>query len=268
MFLVDSQIHLWADADYAAKMLQTAMSAEQVLAEMDAAGITRAYLVPGHTAANPLCRDAARRWPDRFRALALLALDKPESRELMEGWARTGQAGFVGLRLTFPPYRKVSWLDDGTADWLWPIANQLALPVMIWAPLQAAAIDRLAAAWPRVRFIVDHLNLFVADKGDTVTQAVDAVLPLARHRNVAVKVSSLPAHSSETFPWRDMHPHVQRAVQAFGAERALWATDLTRRACSAREAVQMFTQHMPFLDEAQLRQVMGGAATRWIGWQE
>lgn len=263
MRLVDSQIHLWADADYAARMLQQWMSAEQVVAEMDAAGVTRTYLVPGHSAANPLCVQARHRWPERFRALCLLALDKPESRALMAGWAGSG---FTGLRLTFPPYRKVSWLDDGTADWLWPIADQLALPIMIWAPLRAATIGQLAERWPRIRFIVDHLNLFVDDKGDTVTQAVQAVLPLARHANVAVKVSSLPAHSNAGYPWRDMHGHIEQAVRAFGAERTMWGTDLTRKSCSYGQAITMFTHELPFLSQAQLEQVMGGAVTHWLGW--
>lgn len=263
MRLVDSQIHLWADADYAARMLQQWMSAEQVVAEMDAAGVARTYLVPGHSAANPLCVDAVRRWPERFRALCLLALDKPESHELMAHWAGSG---CTALRLTFPPYRKVSWLDDGTADWFWPVADRLALPVMVWAPLRAHTIGQLAERWPRIRFIVDHLNLFVEDKGDTVARAVQAVLPLARHANVAVKVSSLPSHSLEGYPWRDMHSHIEQAVNAFGAERTMWGTDLTRKSCTYEQAITMFTRELPFLSELQLEQVMGGTATRWIGW--
>ena len=264
MKLVDSQIHLWVNAESAARMMQTFMAVGDILAEMDTVGVERTYLVPGHTAANTMCVEAALRWPDRFRALALLALDKPDSRAVMANWSASG---FIGVRLTFPPYRAVSWLDDGTADWFWPMAERLGLPVMVWAPLRAATIGELARRFPRIRFIVDHINLYVLDKGDAVSSAVEAVLALASEPNVAVKVSSLPAHSDAAYPYRDMHGHVRRVVDAFGADRALWGTDLTRRSCSYAQAIAMFTKEMPFLSEAQLESIMGGTATRWMGWQ-
>lgn len=266
MPLVDCQIHLFAPGaeEFATRMLQTLMPPEEVVAEMDAAKVSRAYLVPGNGAANATCVAAARTWPDRFRVMGILGLDKPESRALVADWA---SSGFIGVRLTFPPYRKVSWLKDGTADWFWPEADRLALPVMIWAPQQIAEIGKLAQGHPNTRFLIDHLNLFVEDKGEVVAKAVENLLPLARHPNIAVKLSALPAHSSQAYPFRDMHPYVQRVVEAFGAERCLWGTDLTRKACTYSEAITMFTEHMPFLNATQLEQIMGGAATRWIGWE-
>lgn len=267
MRLVDSQIHLFEPGaeEFATRMWQTLMPPEAVVAEMDAAQVSRAYLVPGNAAANATCVSAARRWPDRFRVMGILGLDKPETRALVDDWP---SSGFIGARLTFPPYRKVSWLKDGTADWFWPQANRLKLPVMMWAPQQVEEIGKLAQRYPDIRFIIDHINLFVEDKGEVVTRAVDAVLPLARHPNIAVKLSALAAHSSEPFPFRDMHPHVQRVVEGFGAQRCLWGTDLTRKACSYTEAITMFTEHMPFLSAAQLEEIMSGSATRWIGWGE
>ena len=265
MQLVDSQIHLFAPGseEFASRMQQEWMAPEDVVAEMDRAGVSRAYLVPGNAAANATCIAASQRWPEHFRVMGILGLDKPEGRELVANWA---SSGFIGVRLTFPPYRKVSWLRDGTADWFWPHANRLALPVMIWAPQQLVEIGNLAKDYPNIRFIVDHMNLFVEDKGETVARAVDDLLPFARHPNIVVKVSALAAHSSEPYPFRDMHPFIERVVDAFGAERTLWGTDLTRKACSYQEAITMFTQELPFLNQAQLDQIMGGAATRWIGW--
>jgi predicted TIM-barrel fold metal-dependent hydrolase len=265
MRLVDSQIHLFAPGaeDFATRIQQVLMPVEDVIAEMDAAGVSRAYLVPGNSAANSTCVDASRRWPDRFRVMGILGLDKPESRALVREWS---SSGFIGARLTFPPYRKVSWLKDGTADWFWPEADRLKLPIMIWAPEQTREIGKLAETYPNIRFVIDHLNLFVDDKGEKVARAVQELLPLARYANVAVKVSALPAHSSEAFPFRDMHPHVEQVVRSFSAARSFWGTDLTRKACPYREAIRMFTEEMPFLSGAQLEDIMGGAATRWIGW--
>lgn len=263
MRLIDSQIHLWADQASASKMLQQAMSPEAIITEMDACGVSRTYLVPGHSGANALCVQAAQRWPDRFKALALLPLDKPASRDLLEQWSG---GGFIGVRLTFPPYREVSWLDDGTADWFWPLAHDLALPVMIWAPKRAASVGELAQRYPRIRFIIDHINLFVMDKAEAVEREVSTVLPLAQLPNVAVKVSSLPAHSSEPFPYRDIHGHIERVVAAFGADRTMWGTDLTRMTCTYAQAINLFTEHLPFLSAQQLEKIMAGTAEQWLPW--
>lgn len=265
MELVDSQIHLFEPGSHevAARFQQVWMSPQEAIAEMDAAGVSRAYVIPLNAAANPASVAAAQRWPDRLRVMGIVGVEKPESRAVLSTWPA---AGFLGVRLTFPPYRKVSWLKDGTADWFWPEADRLALPVMMWAPLQTAEIGGLAQHWPNIRFIVDHMNLYVEDKGDTVARAVEALLPLARHPNIAVKASSMPAHSSEGYPFRDMHPFIERVVDAFGAERVMWGADLTRRKCSYAEAITMFTRELPFLDERQLEQVMGGSALRWVGW--
>lgn len=265
MQLVDSQIHLFAPGaeEFATRMQQTLMPPQDVIAAMDAAKVSRAYLVPGNAAANATCVAAAGQWPERFRVMGILGLDKPESRQLVADWP---SSGFIGVRLTFPPYRKVSWLKDGTADWFWPLANALAMPIMMWAPQQAQEIGKLAQAYPDIRFIFDHLNLFVEDKGEVVAKAVEALLPLARYPNIAVKVSALPAHSSQPYPYRDMFPFIERVVAAFGAERCLWGTDITRKVCSYQQAITMFTQELPFLNQAQLEQIMGDAATRWIGW--
>lgn len=267
MKIVDSQIHLFAPGAeaFAARMLQVLSPPEDIVAEMDAAGVERAYLVPGNGAANPTCVDAARRWPDRFRVMGILGLDKPETRALVADWP---SSGFLGARLTFPPYRPVSWLKDGTADWFWPEADRLALPIMIWAPQQTAQIGQLAADWPNIRFVFDHMNLFVEDKGETIKQAVDELLPLARHPNIAVKVSALPAHSSEPWPYRDMHGYIEQIAGAFGSERTMWGTDLTRRACTYREAITMFAEQLPFFSGDELENVMGRSATKWIGWGE
>lgn len=265
MQLIDSQIHLFepgADA-LATALLQVLIPPEQVVAEMDAAGVEKAYLVPGSSAANATCIAASRRWPDRFRVMGILSLNKPECRTLVDDW---DASGMLGARLVFPPYRKESWLKDGTADWFWPRADELCLPVMIWAPQQLDAISKIADQYQNIRFVIDHMNLFVEDKGDVVTQAVTALLPLAHRSNIAVKVSALPAHSNEDYPFRDTHRHIERVLEAFGPTRTFWGTDLTRRACNYEQAISMFTKELPFMDDAQLEQVMGRAALRWIGW--
>lgn len=267
MEIIDSQIHLFGPGseEYAARIEQTILPPEAVIARMNAAGVQRAYLVPGGgTAGNEACIEASKRWPARFRVMGIVALDKPESRDILTHWSP--DTPFVGVRLAFAPFRKVSWLKDGTSDWFWAEANRLELPVMVWAPGQLAEVSRIAGQYPRVRLIIDHMGLYVEDKDGKVDQVVQDLVSLARHDNVAVKASSLPAHSSEPYPFTNLHACLQQVVESFGADRVMWGSDLTRLDCTYEQAVGMFTSSLPFLSASQLDRIMGRTAMQWIGW--
>jgi predicted TIM-barrel fold metal-dependent hydrolase len=92
------------------------------------------------------------------------------------------------------------------------------------------------------------------------------LIGLARYANVAVKLTGLPGHSAEAYPFRDIHEPIRRVLDAFGPERCFWGTDLTRLTCSYRQAVTLFTEELPWLTGEPLRLVMGEALCRWVDW--
>ena len=58
-----------------------AFTAEELLAEMDAAGVDAAVIHPPVSwdpGSNGLAVEAARRWPERFAVLGQVPLDRPE----------------------------------------------------------------------------------------------------------------------------------------------------------------------------------------------
>ena len=266
MLIVDAQIHLFGpDAEERARRVgQFVIDAEGAIAAMDEAHVDRAYLVPAGSAGNQTCLAAARRWPDRFKVMGIPGLTKPEARSDAAQWK---SLGYTGARLSFPPFRDPSWLRDGTADWYWPVAQEQQIPVMIWAPEQLVEVGQVADRYPGLKITVDHLGLFVEDKGAaTVSAVVKELLPLASRPNVAVKASALPAHSAEAFPFRDLHEPLRQVLDAFGPDRVFWGSDLTRLPGSLSEAVTMFTEGLDFLSGEALEKVMGQAIISWIGW--
>jgi hypothetical protein len=84
---------------------------------------------------------------------------------------------------------------------------------------------------------------------------------LAKYPNVFVKLTSLPSSSSEDHPYRNIHPHLKRLIDAFGPRRCFWGTDLSamlsRTKCTYRQAVTMFTEEIDFLSNEDLEFVMG-----------
>jgi L-fuconolactonase len=265
--ITDSQVHIFGPGmeERAAQVGQRPLQAHEVLAGMDAAGVSRAVVVAGGSHGNDVALQAAHDQPARFAVMGGISLNKPESHELIKTWLE--RPGMLGVRLSFPPWRE-SWLKDRTADWIWPAAGALGIPIMVWPPEQVDELARVAQSWPEVRLIVDHLGLYVDVVDDQVGEKLPPLLDLARFGNVAVKVSALPCHSTHEYPYRNLHPYVRQVIEAFGPRRSFWGTDLTRLPCTYRQAVTMFTEELGFLSDDDLEWVMGRGISTWLAWDE
>jgi L-fuconolactonase len=263
--ITDSQVHIFGPGmeEQAAKVGQVPLQAHQVLAGMDEAGVDRAVVVAGGSHGNQVALDAAAGQPARFAVMGGISLNKPESHELITTWRQ--QPGMLGVRLSFPPWRE-SWLKNGTADWIWPAAGELGIPVMVWPPEQVGELARVAGAWPEATIIVDHLGLYVDVRDEQVGEKLPPLLDLARFPNVSVKVSALPCHSTHEYPYRNLHPYLRQVLDAFGPRRCYWGTDLTRLPCTYRQAVTMFTEELDFLSGDDLEWVMGRGISSVLAW--
>jgi len=241
-------------------------SAEELLGLMDNAGVQRAVLVPTSwvTDGNEVVAQAAREWPDRFAVMGVLPLRAPDSRGLLAEWR--SRPGFLGVRASFHTEQLAPLLTDGSADWLWPAAEKAGVPLMVYAPRQLLEVGRIAQRHPRLRLVIDHLGLPRLGGDIRAEEHVDELIKLAPLVSVAVKASALPAFSSEPFPFRDMHPHVCRVLEAFGPRRVFWGSDLSRQKCSYGEIVCMFTEHLGCLGADEREWVMGKGLCEWLGW--
>ncbi|MGH7029720.1 MAG: amidohydrolase family protein, partial [Stellaceae bacterium] len=106
-----------------------------------------------------------------------------------------------------------------------------------------------------------------AGNDDAAFDNLDEMLALAKYPNVAVKLSGAPSYSSEPYPYRNIHQYIRQIVDAFGAQRCFWGTDITRMPCSYRQCVTMFTEELPWLQGRDKELVMGRAIREWIGWK-
>ena len=158
MLVIDSQVHVWAaegpDRPWPKSGVAThvhlpqPLGYEELLSRMREAGVHRAILVPPSWEGdrNDYALAAAEAYPQHFAVMGRLALDSPSSRAWVENWKPS--QGLLGLRLTFVWDRERTWLTDGTADWFWPIAERVQMPVMIMAPEEKPEIARIAERHP------------------------------------------------------------------------------------------------------------------------
>ncbi len=275
MLIVDSQLHIWA-AESADRPWPPGRSGdaqkpypvlkETLLLQMDLAGVDRAVLVPPSWEGdrNDVALEAAQSHPDRFAVMGRINLSDPTSRELVAGWRE--QPGMLGVRLTFQNEHYRHFLTAGTADWLWPAAEEAGIPLMLLVPGLLDYVDRIASAHPNLRIVLDHVGLNFRGRGPAVFEDLPDVLSLARHPNVAVKASGMASLSTQPYPFPDLHEHIRALVDAFGPRRVFWGTDLTRMPCTYYECLHLFTDHLPWLQGEDLEWVMGRGICEWLGW--
>ena len=113
---------------------------------------------------------------------------------------------------------------------------------------------------------MDHLNLTMGPSFESVRRAVDDLCALAGYPNLAVKASAMPAAAPDSFPYPAMQGVLRQVVDAFGAGRVFWGSDMTRLPCTYRQAVSMVTES-PLLSVREKTLVMGRAICDWLGWQ-
>jgi len=272
MQIVDAQVHIWA-ADSASRPWPASgrsaphrsepFSATDLLAEMDAAGVHRAVIVPPSWEGdrNDLALDACRQHPDRFAIMGRLDF-APANAGALAGWR--SQPGMLGLRFTLRPQH--GWLTDGSAEWMWQGAERHGLPIMMSCPGMLDLVDGIAERHPGLRLVIDHLALARTTDAAAFVD-LPRLLALAKRPNVAAKASALPCFSSEAYPYRNLHPYIRQVFDAFGPRRMFWGTDLTRLPCSYRQGITFFTEELRFLSETDKAWVMGRAICDWLGWK-
>jgi predicted TIM-barrel fold metal-dependent hydrolase len=174
------------------------------------------------------------------------------------------------VRLTFHHEYDESWIRDGTADWFWPVAEKMNIPVMMNAPSIHKDVGEVAQRHPTLRLILDHMARRKGMKDEKLGPGLLPTIELAKYPNVFVKLTSTPSCSSEDYPYRNIHPHLKRLIEAFGPRRCFWGTDLSamlsRTKCTYRQAVTMFTEEMDFLSKEDLELVMGRGLAECLPW--
>ena len=215
-----------------------------------------------------LAKQAVKDHPGRFAILASPPVEDPALRQRLP--TLRAEPGMLGLRYLFIEEPKRSWLHDETLDWLWAGAEQHGIPIAMLATGSEARIAEIAQRHPGLRLTIDHLgglggNTTLKDHA-AMTHMPD-LLALARHPNIAVKVTGAPGYSAEAYPYPIMSGYVRQIFDAFGPERTFWGTDITKMPCTWSQCITQFTEQMPWLSGEDLDWVMSLAVRDWWGWR-
>ena len=271
MDIVDAHVHV------------NLLGTEVTLAVMDAVGIQGVLFdeyqttaedgatQPGYRLADgafrpvgPNAEAAALRHPERFAFLMRVDPRDPG----VEGWIETLAAapGFKALRtLVFTP-AEGAMFEAGGHDRLLKAARAHSLPLFITCPGRVLHLAAYAERFPDVQLVIDHCGAaFDSARGEAT---IDDAVTMARYPNVAYKWAHAAAlMSTTTYPFPDLEPKLRRAVDAFGAERVMWASDYTMSRRRANWGEALFSlRHSPSLSEDEKVWILGRTARRILNW--
>ena len=274
MLICDAQVHIWAANSLErpwpqrhAPHREVPLGAAELIREMDSAEVNRVVLVPPSWEGerNDLALAAAQAHPDRFAVMGRIDPEAPGAKQSFERWL--DHPGMLGLRLAIHRPGLREQITEGRIDWLWPIAEQRGIPLMILVshPM-VPLVDEVAQRHPRLKLVMDHCGL-THGKDEDAFREFDKLLAVAKRPNVAAKTSCFPYYTTDAYPYRRLHGYLQQVYDAFGPKRMFWGTDLSRLPCTYRQGVTMFTEELPWLKGEDLEWVMGRGVCEWLGWK-
>ena len=86
---------------------------------------------------------------------------------------------------------------------------------MILPPDQLHAINRIAGQLANLRIIIDHLATTSSRRDDEAFAKLKDLYPLERHSNVVAKALRLSNYTTNSYPFRAIHGHMERVIETF-----------------------------------------------------
>ncbi|MBK1787088.1 amidohydrolase family protein [Prauserella cavernicola] len=272
--IVDAQIHVWKastpdrpwPADAIEPQRRIPLEVPEVARLMDEAGVSGALLL-GPTwegSRNDYTLAAAAAEPTRFGAICRYATGDPAEVEKLAHWRDV--PGRYGIRMSLNRGDVDGAVEAAAASGFWAAAQRFGVPLSIYAPGRYALYEQLARQYPSLRITVDHAAVESANVA--LVDAVRPLLALAKYPGIAVKASALPCFVREQYPFPSISEAVYRLVDAFGAHRVFFGSDLSRLPIPYGQLVDVFVNHTPRLGDDDRAAVLGGALRDWIGWRD
>lgn len=205
------------------------------------------------------CLDAGK---GRFKGTILCFSDQPESLNQLPRLAKRG--GIAAARVhayapeRLPPFGKPALRK------LWKLAADHGLAMQLhFEPRFAAGFEPLIKEFRDTPVLIDHLGRPL----QATPEEHDLVVRWAKLPNTYIKLSALGTQS--TYPHRDVRPHVEKLLKAYGPARMLYGGGFDEKATgesyrAAREYARSFLTKLTPTEQAD---VLGGNAARILGFK-
>src|SRR5262245_2614913 len=230
---IDAHSHVWSpdvrswplvNGQTQADLKPRSFTPEELLALATPESVGRVVLIQHsgyHLWDNSYLIDCAARIHGRFSIVGMIddRADRPgeKLKELLP-------KGVRGLRIT-PRIHGENWLEGPGMEALWKTGAETGQAMCCLIDVaQLARVSQMCRRHPQTPVVIDHFARVGVD-GMIRDADVAALCDLAKHRRVGVKLSAYYALGKKEPPYDDLIPMIRRALDAFGVERCMWASD-------------------------------------------
>jgi predicted TIM-barrel fold metal-dependent hydrolase len=273
--IIDAQVHAYGHdhpgRPWAAVLTgPPSANGPEMVAAMDAVGVDGAILVSAYTMYRydpSFALEVHAAYPGRFGLVTPFDAADPAVGEKVADWV--AKDGTVGIRLLLAHGISDPAGETGIARLL-AAAGHHDVPVNVYCTQRHAQVARLAAQFPDVALVVDHMGIVQPFHPPAPVDGwaeLPQLLALAEFDKVSVKISGAGTLSREAFPFTDIREPVYRILDSFGVERCMWGTDWTRAVelLSYEDGVEAFRQG-DWISDSDRAALMGTNAQHIYGW--
>ena len=273
--ITDSHAHVWAregsDPAWRPELdfhPDTVAPIEQLLVDLDAAGVADAVLVQPSVYAfdDTYMRRSIAIAPDRLRGVMLVDPLDPDAAEAIKATALDRRV--TGLRM-LPLRSDRGWFGPG-AERIWKTAAELALTMtFLVRPDQIPAVARWAQRFRDVAVVIDHLGRPDLGEGRGPA-AIAELLALASLPNVYVKLSAFGSVNAAASSDQARPGWLPMVTEAFGVDRVMWGSDYpwVLETGTIGTSLAATVAALPALSHGDAGAVFGRTARRLFGFQE
>jgi predicted TIM-barrel fold metal-dependent hydrolase len=237
---------------------------EQLVAEMDDAGIAKAAIVQASTYYgfdNSYVADSIATNPERFTGVGTIDVVAPDAIAVFEGWRRRG---FSGLRIFTGGATHAgdeSILDDARSYPIWEYAGDNDVPICVQTgPVGLPKVRALLERFPRTSLILDHIARPTLEDGPPYSGA-KSLFELAEFRNLYLKVTPRTfalARTGKSTP----EAFFCALVAAFGADHIAFGSNLPANEGPMRKLIGEATAGLSALTPPDRAMILSGTAKR------
>lgn len=246
-------------SDWSAKR---SLTPEQLVAAMDAAGVSKAAVVQASTAYghdSSYLADSIARFPNRMTGVFSIDPLEPNALDSFRKWTARGMTGLRVFTTGTTMPGQQTWLSDERAYPVWAAAGEQGLPVAVqMTPDGVPLLTEIVKRFPKTKFVLDHFARTSFSDGPPYAKA-KPLFSLVDFPNVYLKLTIRVVEQCTRENGED-NPIVPHVVGLFGASRIVWGSNFPAHDDTLSNILRETRHVLKGVSDADRREILSGVA--------
>ncbi|MBN3760808.1 amidohydrolase family protein [Burkholderia sp. Ac-20365] len=235
---------------------------EQLIAEMDEAGVSKAAIVHSSTTYgtnNSYVADSVAQYPERFTGVYSFDLLAPDALEIFDYWLAHGMGGIRLFTGGATHQSDGSWLVNPATFPIWERCAALGMTMAVQTtPDGLSMVAELAERFPTVKIALDHCGRPNLEEGPPYANCA-GLFGLAKYHNVYMKITPRTFDLAQAAPG-GAEPVFAKLVEVFGADHLAFGSNYPASAGPLKKLVEQGSACFAGLSDEQRAWIWGRTA--------